>query len=227
MDQVPVQATYYLSSVDASQGPLAEAAFLNRASSVSLNYQYTHYEGWETRTNNYRSLDFNYYVPDTVFFLGASIQQQKNSGRGDYGYGYGSYRYETDWESRWVGRLGVAPMDGLLLWSEFYEHVQVSDYWNLHAKYVKPLAGNRAFGIESSYHNVEGEQHEVHVTGDYYFSNKFSVGLGVTDYRHDDYQDKDVLLRTRYFFTDTISLDLTYTDRNYYDTWRLGATARF
>ncbi|MFT4021117.1 MAG: porin Omp33-36 [Acinetobacter sp.] len=38
-----IQGTYYLKDVDASKGPLAEAAFLNQASSVSLGYHYGKY----------------------------------------------------------------------------------------------------------------------------------------------------------------------------------------
>ena len=35
-----VQGTYYLKDVDSSKGPLAEAAFLNQASNVSVAYNY-------------------------------------------------------------------------------------------------------------------------------------------------------------------------------------------
>lgn len=38
-----VQGTYYLKDVDSSKGPLAEAAFLNQASNVSLAYNYAKY----------------------------------------------------------------------------------------------------------------------------------------------------------------------------------------
>lgn len=222
-----LRAIHYFSPLDVTDVPLAEAAFLNRASSVSIAYQYDDYEApAQDLENKYRSLDVNYYVPNTMFFAGAGLRQDKSEGYYDYG-GYGSYDYETDWETDWVGRLGVAPVDGLLIWSEFYEHVKVSDYWNLNAKYVKPLSSGRAFGIESSYQNAGSDVHQLHVIGDYYFSNKFSVGLGILHYEADNYEDKDILLRTRYFLTDKISLDLTYTDQNYRDTWRLGASARF
>ncbi len=39
-----VQGTYYFKNVDASKGPLAEAAFLNQASSASLAYNYGEYD---------------------------------------------------------------------------------------------------------------------------------------------------------------------------------------
>ena len=38
-----VEGTYYLKNVDASKGPLAEAAFLNQASSASLGYSFEKY----------------------------------------------------------------------------------------------------------------------------------------------------------------------------------------
>jgi len=223
---VPLQATYYFSPVDVTNVPLAEAAFLNQASSVSLTYQYSDYDmSAEYSKSKYRGLDINYYVPDTMFYVGAGIQQAKSENY--YSNNYGSHKYETDWETRWVGRLGVAPAEGLLIWSEFYEHVKVSDYWNLNAKYVKPLSNGRAFGIESSYHNIESEEHSLQVIADYYFNNRFSLGVGISHYETDYYDDKDTLLRSRYFFTDNFSLDLTYTDQNYFDTWKIGATARF
>ncbi|MHA3080310.1 porin Omp33-36 [Acinetobacter sp. ANC 5502] len=38
-----LQGTYYFKNVDASKGPLAEAAFLNKASNVSVGYSYEQY----------------------------------------------------------------------------------------------------------------------------------------------------------------------------------------
>lgn len=38
-----LQGTYYFNNVDSSKGPLAEAAFLNKASNVSLGYHYGKY----------------------------------------------------------------------------------------------------------------------------------------------------------------------------------------
>ena len=35
-----IQGTYYFKNVDSTKGPLAEAAFLNQASNVSLAYSY-------------------------------------------------------------------------------------------------------------------------------------------------------------------------------------------
>ena len=39
-----VAGTFYLKNVDTAKGPLAEAAFLNQASSVSLGYSYQQYD---------------------------------------------------------------------------------------------------------------------------------------------------------------------------------------
>ena len=39
-----VQGTYYFKDVDASKGPLAEAAFINQASNVSAAYTYGEYD---------------------------------------------------------------------------------------------------------------------------------------------------------------------------------------
>ncbi len=47
-----VAGTFYLKNVDTAKGPLAEAAFLNQASSVSLGYSYQQYD--QNNGLNYR-----------------------------------------------------------------------------------------------------------------------------------------------------------------------------
>ena len=49
-----LQGTYYFKDVDASKGPLAEAAFLNKASNVSVAYTYEQY--------NQQNGNLNYHV---------------------------------------------------------------------------------------------------------------------------------------------------------------------
>jgi hypothetical protein len=44
------QATYYFKNVDASKGPLAEAAFVNQASNVALGYNFANLD--DTKSQN-------------------------------------------------------------------------------------------------------------------------------------------------------------------------------
>lgn len=227
-----VNGTRYFAPVDTGNLPFAEAAFLRKASSLSLHYINADTEGGLIDAeNNQRSVEINLYLPDSIFFIGAAVEQSKSRYRDYYSGEDGGYPVdvELDWESTWVGRLGVTPLDGLLVWSEFYEDVDVSDYWNLKAKYVQPLANNRAIGIESSFSRFDVSDGEtLDVLVDYYFTQALSLGAGVFLYNYDDSSnEEEFMVRTRYFFTENISLDFTYRDSDFSDTWKLGGSIRF
>lgn len=226
---IELEGTYYFAPVDTTNVPFAEAAFLRKANSVSLRLMRQEYETPYSDGKNYqRGVDVNYFVPDTMFYMGAGIHQYKNDYSYSYYdpvYGYNEGNYESEWESTWVGRVGVTPIDGLLVWSEFYEHQDLSEYWNLNAKYVKTLANNRAIGIESSFaQSNDFDSHILDIAADYYFTQAFSIGAGVSI---DDSDSANGLIRSRYFLTDKISMDISYTDGEYFDTWRAGGSIRF
>ncbi len=63
-----VQGTYYFKDVDASKGPLAEAAFLNQASNVSASYTYGEYDvdGIANQTSHTYGVKGEAYVPTSV-----------------------------------------------------------------------------------------------------------------------------------------------------------------
>lgn len=222
----------YFSSVDTANLPLAEAAFLRKASSFSLSLVKNDFENdYSSQESDVRSASISYFVPNSIFFVGAGITQNKYS----YEYRYDNQSEPTkgtsDWASRWNATLGVAPVDGLQIWSDFFEHVDVSDHWNLHAKYVKPLADQRAFGVEVNYfENREVDSNAVQVSADYYFTHRFSLGAGVSQYwddAPDEGDDTSYSLHARHFFTENTSVQISYADSDYSDSWQLGGTVRF
>ncbi|PUA27289.1 MAG: hypothetical protein B0W54_11855 [Cellvibrio sp. 79] len=232
--QFHLEGTRYFEPVDTSNLPFYEAAFLRKASSFSLSLIDNDSDfGDSDRNYKRRSAEINYYIPDSLFFVGASIHQAKTDYR-YYAYipDYGNYEVndESDWRSRWVGRLGIAPVDGLLVWSEFTEGVKVSDYWNLNAKYVKPLQNNKAIGVESTFETSSSNYWRTNLIADYYFSQSLSIGAGFSYYESDNDYSEDArshIVRSRYFLTEKISLNLSYTDGEDANAWSVGGSIRF
>lgn len=240
LSEFTLEGTYYFSQVDTLNRPLAESAFLQKASNVYVNGIYSRYRendaefNYSEKTNGYgRLLGADFYIPNSVFYLGAGIAEfkVKSEWRDD-----GSLERETeDWESQWYVKAGITPIDGLLVWSEFYEDLDVSDFWNLNAKYVMPIgASGQWLNLEARYESSEDEGDDAQalsIAGDYYLDSHLSIGGGVTHYSYDSeyYSDNEneYFVRANQYFTDNFAVNLKYADGDYESSWTLGATLRF
>lgn len=229
---ISLQGKHYFSLIDTTNLPLAEAAFLQKVSSFSLSLTNHAFEDSGVDGDGYqRAASVTYFIPNSIFFVGAGIAENKSNYEYHYVEGY-SYEgaISTDWNSRWNATLGISPIDGLQVWSEFFEDEDVSEYWNLNAKYVKPLSGERAFSVETRYADSRGiDIKSLTVITDYYFNRRFSVGAGITHYVFDDSDDDDnnSFIRARYFITENTSVELSYFSSDYFDSWRIGGAVRF
>ena len=76
------QATYYFKNVDASKGPLAEAAFVNQASNVSLGYNFANLD--EVKSQNV-GVKAEAYVPTPYTPAYASLSYSATDNDGKYG----------------------------------------------------------------------------------------------------------------------------------------------
>jgi hypothetical protein len=127
--------------------------------------------------------------------------------------------------------LGIAPIDGLQIWSTFSDEVSVSDYWDLNTKYVKLLAGERAVSVETNYtDNLVLDVRSLTVDVDYYFTRQLSLGLGVA---HFIYGDSDAengyssRIHARQFLNENASVEVSYLSTDYLNCWQFGTTVRF
>ncbi|MDZ4262866.1 MAG: putative porin [Pseudomonadota bacterium] len=229
---VGLSGKLYFSPVDTAGLPLAEAAFLQKASSFSVSLSNSEYEYEGDNQDAYlRGANLTYFVPNSIFFVGAGITENKWT----YEYRFSDetdfIKGSTDWASRWNAAVGIAPIDGLQVWSDFFEDTDVSEHWNLNAKYVKPLAGERAFGVEVRYGDYrESDSHSINVSADYYFTHRFSVGAGAGQAWSDesDVEDQTTYnIHARHFLTENASVELSYSDYDYSTGWQLGGTVRF
>ncbi|MEN0039163.1 MAG: putative porin [Cellvibrio sp.] len=229
---VGLEGTYYFSPVDTKNHPLAEAAFIEKASNLYIGLGNFEFKEAGDRLDIYqRSIGVDFYIPNTMFYLGAGVNEIKSKytwpAEGNFAGGTDS----SKWDSTWFVKAGVAPVTGLLVWTEFTEDIDVSDQWNINGKYVIPLSGEQALNIEASYEKSDISYAEDTITGtvDYYLDRNLSLGAGFVNvsYNSDEDSTTDYFVRARNFFTDNISAELTYTDGDYESSLMLGGTIRF
>lgn len=186
--------TYYFTPVDTQNKPLAEAAFLSEHSYIRAGY--TGYRASWTwadeqvrrvakRHTNY--IDARVYVPHTPLVLG-----------------YGDSFADDDHFATYM--LGLAPIEGLLVYTYYWREDDIKSRTNLHAEYVRQLADEQAVRINFSYTDApNGDKNVYGVSADYYFNRYCSAGFslgrdGTTTYG----------LNTRYFINEQWSLFAQY-----------------
>ena len=196
-DSFGAYGEYHFQPVRVGSNPLAEAAFINRSSHVrvaaSEDFDVVH-----------GAVDF--YIPDTIFFVGGDVVRTDRDGQNT--------------NNDWGVRFGLAPITGLLVWTEYMDEPGYD--FNLNAKYVLPLGGGNFLNLEGGYADQDNND-VLSVAADFYFDQTFSVGAGYTDYDWDDAFE----LRARKFFTPEISGQVAFIKRDNFDTLTVGASFRF
>lgn len=211
-----IMGAYYFSDVNTANHPLAEAAFIERSSNVYASWSRRDYDDLNTTFDN-STLGVDFYVPDTMLFLGAGMAQINV----DDNFG-------ADNDSFWFAKLGVAPADGLLIWAQVREKLDSTDYWDINAKYVVPLSGDNAINLEATYADFDDGDSRITVAADYYFTRRFSLGAGYSVEDISGFDKEDIYeLRARLFFSDKFSMQSVYTTGEYEDSLLIGARLRF
>lgn len=192
-DRLSVRADYYFTPVLTLNHPLAEAAFLERASRVHVQSDLEF--DWMT-------LGGDVYFPNSRFYAGAALVRRQN-GRS---------------ETRLVGTFGMLPLEGLLVTMNLTDKGYDP---NLRAKYVADLGGGNYVNVEAEFIERTADN-LLSVMVDFYLNRSWSIGAGYAD----NYGD-ELTLRTRKFFNDDLSGELTFTDTDWGRRIMLGAALRF
>jgi hypothetical protein len=222
---IGIEGKYYFAPVDTSNHPLAEAAFIEKSSNVYAQLATEEVKFAGQKADFYgRLIGVDFYIPNSLFFLGAGVQEFKSKVPAVVGQ-------SSDWESNWFIKAGVAPVTGLLVWSEFVEDVDVSEEWNINGKYVLPLSGEQALNVEASYEKSKlgFTDDTITMAADYYIDRNLSIGTGFvnTSYTAVSGAETDYFVRARNFFTDKASLELSYVDGEVENSLMVGGTIRF
>ena len=251
-----LQGTYYFKNVDSSKGPLAEAAFLNQASNISVAYNYGELgsQGFDVIAHNY-GVKAEAYVPTKIVPIYASasyshtLLDAKNNasalldvvGNGDryalelgavvvpnflVAVGYTSVADQAAVDAFNVMGNGVA--------KAVAETVTIGDDQDAitaRTKYVGAIDGtNMAIGFETGL--VYGEDTAYTLKTDLYLTPKLSAGVSYAASSYDFTPDSAWGANVNYFITPAVAVGASYVNANaekgsVYDTETVGVNAKF
>nr|WP_277604084.1 MULTISPECIES: porin Omp33-36 [unclassified Acinetobacter] len=235
------QGTYYFKNVDSSKGPLAEAAFLNQASNVSVAYSFAELSGDEIATvkNNSFGAKGEAYLPTPylpVYTSAAySHSQTKSEGKKDNGDRF-ALEVGTMLTPNFlvaVGYTNIADQFALdansVLSNGIAKSVaqakiigQDQDAITARTKYVGNIDGtNMAVGFEAGL--VYGDNQAYELKTDVYVTPKLSVGASYAEANYSSNPaNKDNFsainsawgANVNYFITPAIAVGATYVNAN-------------
>lgn len=186
-----IDGTYYFNDVQTKNGPLNEAAFLNRASNVNGAISYADNDGYEVTTFG---AGVEYFVPNTDFYVSGNIARTNEDVDGIGDFDTTTYKAE----------VGYFPVANLLIAAGLagYDNDVDDDVDpTLRAKYVTQLGGYDAnFEAATSFGDID----YYNLAADLYLDKTFSVGVAYSG-SNDDLIDEDVFtVRAKKFFNEQI-----------------------
>ncbi|CAI3143217.1 hypothetical protein MWMV2_MWMV2_02267 [Acinetobacter oleivorans] len=241
-----INGKYYFNPVEAKTFPLAEAAFLNKASNIGLGYAYSKLEDDEDSGK----LEFNsvgitgeYFIPSTPLYLSGAFNRTKTKvSANDFGS-------VDDSGNGYAVEVGFLPTDGLLLaagvtdLSESFDPIQAAKYGfitsvtnatavtgededtavTLRAKYVTQISG---FYTNFEGQTYIGDETTYRLGADLYLDPTLSIGASFADSTAED-SDAIFSVRAQKFFTPQIAVGLTYTTVDDANSFGINGTFRF
>ncbi len=228
-DAWSIDGTMYLAPVDNSQGPLAEAAFLSKASFITLGYSYL--DGDIAYDGDRYSIGGEYVVEGSNLILGARYTRFSLDGTDVFDAGNGNVYALT---------LGTYLNDMTTLRLN-YEHQDWSDAdindISVSARHLMADMGNgMQVAVEGSLGWFEIDPDgtgsdsawTAGVGADLYLNRQFSVGAGV-DFAHgdNDVEGYGWDIRAQYFFAPEFAVNVAYGELNPDGLWAMGAQPAF
>lgn len=216
-----VDGTYYFNPVQTRNAPLAEAAFLDRASNV--NAQATFADRGDLDNNTY-GVGAEVFVPNSDFYLSGNISKNEAERFNILGQ---KYDFDTTYYSAEVGYL---PAPGLLIAAGVKGYDNDNDDGvdpTLRAKYVTTLSNGKDINLEAG--AAFGDLDEYNLAADYFIDKTLSVGA---DYHNNDLTDQNEFgINARKFFTEQVSLEgrvgFGEVGNNDYNSFGVAAKYRF
>ena len=246
-----VQGTYYLKNVDSTKGPLAEAAFLNQASNVSVAYNYGEVgsKGTDVVAHNFGA-KAEAYVPTKVVPVYASasyshtILDSKNANNTDnngdrYALEIGALPTQNFLVA--VGYTSVADQAAVDAFNVMGNGVakaaaeattigQDQDAITARTKYVGAIDDtNMAIGFESGI--IYGDDTAFQLKTDLFVTPKLSFGASYAESSFAGTPDSAWGANVNYFITPAVAVGASYVNANAeevaLDTQTVGVNAKF
>ncbi len=247
-----IQGTYYFKNVDATKGPLAEAAFLNQASNFSLAYNYGEYDVDavdEDFVSHVYGAKAEAYVPTQLVpvYASAAYSHTITDGKGGQDNDNGD-RYALELGAVVapnflvaVGYTSVADQDSYDAFNILSNGVakaalesgtidQDQDAITARTKYVGAIDGtNMAVGFEAGL--VYGEDTMYNLKTDLYLTPALSVGASYAETSANTDVDSAWGANVNYFITPAVAVGASYVNANAVgearDTQTVGVNAKF
>ncbi|UIP25080.1 porin Omp33-36 [Acinetobacter towneri] len=247
-----VQGTYYFKNVDATKGPLAEAAFLNQASNFSLAYNYGEYDVDADKADivsHVYGAKAEAYVPTQLVpvYASAAYSHTITDGKGGQANDNGD-RYALELGAVVapnflvaVGYTSVADQYSLDAFNILANGVakaalesgtinQDQDAITARTKYVGAIDGtNMAVGFEAGL--VYGEDTMYNLKTDLYLTPALSVGASYVETSANTVVDSAWGANVNYFITPAVAVGASYVNANAegvaVDTQTVGVNAKF
>ena len=245
-----LQGTYYFKNVDATKGPLAEAAFVNQASNVSLAYNYGENKFAGERTvNHVYGAKAEAYIPTSIVpaYVSAAyshtIQDNKTGLADDQGdryalelgavvvpnflvaVGYTSVADQTSFDAFNMVSNGVVNAA-----IETATIADKKDAITARTKYVGAIDDtNMSISFETGL--VYGRDTAYNLKTDLFVTPALSMGVSYAETSADIANDKAWGANVYYFVTPAIAVGATYVNSNAVgdntDTQTVGVNAKF
>jgi hypothetical protein len=168
-DTMNLAGAWYFEPVSTEGVPLAEAAFLGRASRVSAVLARIDVLGTHL---NAQAASVGYYFPDSMFYASAGLSRVENI------TAISSTVIEKDHRTAWSGQLGIAPLEGLLITTRIEEGGYEP---NITARHVGKLSNSRFYAGSVTLVEPDVGDTFIALDFDYYLNSTASVGLGYAD----------------------------------------------
>lgn len=253
VDTFFINGKYYLNGVQVKNAPLAEAAFLAKASNIGLGYAHASIDDLEfdlgpfVGTNTFivnADIDIDnvgisgeFYIPNSQFYISGNLNHTEITAK------VLGAEESTD-NTGYALEVGYLPTNGLLLAvgvaDENVDPVQVANYGfmtnfgnavtvgedtavSLRAKYVTQI-GNHFTNFEGV--TYIGDETNYRLGADLYIDPTLGVGVSFADSTVED-SDTIFSLHAKKFFTPQIAAGVSYTTTDGADSFGLNGTFRF
>lgn len=238
LDTFGISGKYYLNGVNTKNSPLAEAAFLSKASNIGLGYANSSIDedGADLEIDTV-GLNGEFFIPNSQFYVSGSLNRSEVTVESEFGKA-------SDDNVGYALEAGYLPVDGLLIAAgvakENLDPMYVSkngfiDTFSnisavaddtavtLRAKYVTQI-GNHFTNFEGA--TYFGDETAYRLGTDLYIDPTLSVGVSFMDTTFDDF-DTVWAVRAQKFFTPAIAVGLNYTTTEDADSYGINGTFRF
>lgn len=226
VDRYAIGGAFFLNSVDTSKGPLSEAAFLDHASHVGIDYVYTDLDDIVEDLDGDRYSIDGRYVTDSAgwIFEGSYSRIEPDFSDIDtYTLGFGKYLTEatTLVASYWSADVDEGgDTDGYQL--------GVEHLWALSSSAIK-LEGNYGFVDVDDADDID----IYNLTATWYPQNNVGVGATYGNFDANGGEADTWAVFAEFFVTENIALNASYSEADIddtdieIDTFEIGAKVRF